>query len=181
MLRLPSRQAFKALRNPFRCSLPNPLRVPLQTHHLHNAPPPFSGPPSYATLAQCFSASNPSPTTFFYQKAAEETIERGEFIDIHDIGGVNPNDYDVLFTDIDNDILHSEISKIVDIPYLREATKDEADKVAEEISCFTHSWKRHPILPCVLGIDNMARWVFFIVDPGSPLTYISSQVSVHPT
>jgi hypothetical protein len=96
MLRLPSRQAFKALRNPFRCSLPNPLRAPLQTRHLRDAPPPFSGPPSYATLAQRFSASNPSPTTFFYQKAAEEAIEHGEFIDIHDIGGVNPNDYDVL-------------------------------------------------------------------------------------
>ena len=180
MLRLPSRQAFKALRNPFRCSLPNPLRVPLQTRHLHNAPPPFSGPPSYATLAQRFSASNPSPTAFFHQKAAEEAIKRGEFIDIHDFCGVDPNDYDALFTDIDSGILHSEISKIVDIPYIAEATKAEADKVPKEIRGFIYGQMYRMIFPCVLGMNGKARWVFFIVDGGAPLTYISAEVSVHP-
>jgi len=180
MLKLPSRQALKALRNPFRSTLPNPLRVPLQTRHLHNSPAPFSGPPSYATLARRFSASSPSPISYFAQKAAKEAIERGEFVDIHDIGGVEPKDYDVLLTDIDNDKLHSEISKLVGIPYLKEATKDEADKVAEEIHGFAYGQKFRLIVPCVLGIEDKARWVFFIVGSGAPLTFISTQVSVNP-
>jgi hypothetical protein len=86
---------------------------------------------------------SPSPITFFSQKAAKEAIERGQFVDIHDIGGVDPNDYDVLITDINNDTLHSEISKLVDIPYLKEATKDEADKGGYRSSWFS-VWPEAP-------------------------------------
>ena len=140
MPKLLSRQALKAFRNPFRSPLPNPLRGPLQTRHLHNTPePPFSGPPSYATIARRFSGLSPNPISFFSQKAAKEAIERGQFVDIHDIGGVDPNDYDVLITDMDNNTLHSEISKLVDIPYLKEATKDEADKVVTEVRGFLYA------------------------------------------
>jgi hypothetical protein len=42
---------------------------------------------------------------------------------------VDPNDYDVLITDMNNDTLYSKVSKLMDIPYLKEATRDEADKV----------------------------------------------------
>jgi hypothetical protein len=133
MLRIPSRQALKA---PFRSSLPNPLRTPLQTRHLHNEPAPFSGPPSYATLARRFSPSSPGPIGVFRQKAAKEAIERGEFVDVHDIRGVDPKDFDVMIMEVDNGTLHSEISKLVDIPYLEEATRDEADKVPKEIRGF---------------------------------------------
>jgi hypothetical protein len=112
--------------------------------------------------------------------AAKEAIERGEFVDIHDIGGVDPKDYDDLITDMDNDTLHSEISKLVDIPYLKEATKGDADKMAREIHGFLYGRKRRMILPCIVGIKDMARWVFFIVNPGAPLTFISTEVSVHP-
>ena len=45
---------------------------------------------------------------------------------------MDPNDYDVLTTDINDNMLHSDISKLVDIPYLKEATKDEADKMVEK-------------------------------------------------
>jgi len=48
---------------------------------------------------------------------------------------VDPKDYDVLITDMNNDTLHSEISKLVDIPYLEEATKDEADCCAQRQVC----------------------------------------------
>jgi hypothetical protein len=108
-------------------------------------------------------------------------VERGEFVDLHDGVGVDPKDYDVLVTDMNNETLESEISELVGIPYLKEATKDEADKVAEEIRGFTYGFRRHQILPCVVSIGDMARWVFFIVDSGAPTTYISTQVSVHPT
>jgi hypothetical protein len=124
MLKLLSRQALKTLHNPFRGPLPNPLRGPLQTRYLHNVPaPPFSGPPSYTTIAQRFSALSSDPINFFRLKEAKEAMGRGQFVDIHDIGRVDPNDYEVLLTDINNDILHSEISKLVGIPYLRRRRK----------------------------------------------------------
>ena len=180
MLKLLSRQALKALRNPFRNPLPNPLYGPLQTRHLHTELAPFSGPPSYATLARRFSASSPSPIGFFRRKAEQEAIERGEFVDIHDIAGVDPKDYDVLITDIDNDTLHSEISKLLGIPYLKEATKDEADMMPTKLHGFTYGQTFRMIFPCILGCEDQARWVFFVMDSAAPLTYISTQVSVHP-
>jgi hypothetical protein len=176
MLRLSSRQALKALRN----HLPNPLRGPLQARYLHDEPAPFSGPPSYATLARRFSSSNPNPISFFARSEAKEAMERGEFVDIHDIGGVDPKDYDVLITDVDNNTLHSEISKPTGIPYLKEATNGEADKVVEDIHGFIYGRKFRMMLPCVLSIEEKARWVFFIVNSGAPLTYISTQVNIHP-
>jgi len=110
---------------------------------------------------------------------AEEDIARGKIVDIHDIGGVDPNDYDVLITDIDHHTLHKEISDIVGIPYLKEATKEEADKVADSLPGFVYGRKYRMILPCVLKMRDKAHWVFFIVDSGAPLTYISTQVSGH--
>jgi hypothetical protein len=107
-------------------------------------------------------------------------MERGEFVDIHDIGGVSPNDYDVLITDVNDNTLHSEISKLVGIPYLEEATKDEAVKVASKLHGFSYGQMFRLILPCVVSTTDQARWIFFIVHTGAPLTYISTQVSVHP-
>jgi hypothetical protein len=81
---------------------------------------------------------------------------------------------DVLLSDIDNSTLHPGISKLVGIPYLEEATKDEADKVPEEINGFLYRPKSRMILPRVLSIEGL------IVDPRAPVTYISDKVSVHP-
>src|SRR5436190_20820609 len=126
MLRFPSRQALKALCGPLRNPLHNPLRNPLldpfrsrlhARRHVHIAQAPFSGPPSYATIARRFS-SHPNPLTFFTEKRAKEAIDRGEFTDIHDIGGVEPEDFDVLITDMDDNTLRSEVAELVGIPYL---------------------------------------------------------------
>jgi len=108
---------------------------------------------------------------------AEEDTARGVSVDIHDIGPVDPKDYDVLITDIDDHKLHSEISDLVGIPYLKEATKEEADKVADSLRGFVYGRMFRMILPSVLKIKDKAHWVFFIVNGGSPLTYISTQVS----
>jgi hypothetical protein len=78
---------------------------------------------------------------------------------------------------VDNDAPRSEISKLVGIPYLSEATKDEA-KVAETGSRFLYGRNSRTIFPCVVSYRDNARWVFFIVDSGSPLTYISVEASV---
>jgi len=168
MLRLPGRQALKAFCKP----LPS-LRCSLQARRIHDLRAPFAGPPSYATLFERFSSSNPSPLRYFSRMEAEENVARGTFVDIHDIGP-DPKDYD-----IDEHTLHNEISNRVGIPYLKEATNGEADKVSDSLRGFIYGDKYSMILPCVLKIEDKARWVFFIVDRGAPLTYISAQVSVH--
>jgi len=148
-------------------------------HRIHSLQAPFSWPASYATLFKRLSSSNPSPIAHFSRIKAEESIARGEFVDIHDIGPEDPKDYDVLITDIDYSTLDKEISEIVGIPYLKEATNEEADKVADSLRGFVYGKKFRMILPCVLKIGDKARWIFFIVDGGAPLTYISTQVSVY--
>jgi len=85
-------------------------------------------------------------------------------------------DYD----DMNSDTLHSEISKLLDIPYLKEVTKDEAGKVASQIRGYMYGQKLHLMLPCVLSFKDKARWVFFIVDLEAEDTFISTEVSVYP-
>ena len=92
---------------------------------------------------------------------------------------MDPRDYDVLITDIDNDTLQSEISKLAGIPYLKEATKDEADQVPKKIDGFTYGPKLRLVFPSVLSVEDKARWVFFVMDTGAPVTYISTQVNVY--
>ena len=198
MLRYPRQQALKALhsplhntlhypvrgplRDPLRSSLPNHFRNPLLIRHAHTKPVPFSGPPSYATINQRFS-SEPNPIRFFAEKKANEAIERGEFIDIHDIGGVDPEDYDVLITDMSDNKLRTEIAELLGVPYLQEATKDEANKKIEIATGMTYTTsitdgaKSRMVFPCVVSFKDNARWVFFIVDTSAPLTYLSAHVS----
>jgi hypothetical protein len=176
MPKLPSQQALEALRNPFR-SLPNPLRGPLQTRYLRDELAPFSAPKLCDPRSGLPSFESKSNT--LVERAANKTIERSEFANTHAIAGVEHN-YDVLDTDTHNDTLYFEISKLVGIPYLKEATKDEANKVADQIHGVLYGPKLRMIFPCVLSIEDKARWVFFTVHSGSPLTYISKQVSVHP-
>ena len=135
---------------------------------------PFSGPPSYALITQRFS-SQPNPVTFFSNKKAQEAVERGEF-DIHDIGGVDPKDFDVLLTDLSDNTLRSEVADIVGIPYLQEATEDEANKVVKAVQVFIYGAKYRTIFRCTVGMKDKAHWVFFVVDTGAPLTYLSKQV-----
>lgn len=44
-------------------------------------------------------SSHLNPVAFFIHKRQLEARDRGEFIDIHDIGGPDPRDYDVLIKD----------------------------------------------------------------------------------
>ena len=163
MLRLPSQEALKALRRPLRNPLPTPLRSFVQTRHVYTAPAPFSGPPSYATLARCFS-SEANPLTFFAKKKSKEAAERGKFIDIHDVGDVDSKDFVALITDVNDNILRSDVAELAGIPYLKEATKDEANKVVEIGTGFVYNLRL--IFPCVVGFEDKAHWVFFVRSRG---------------
>jgi hypothetical protein len=177
MLRLPSQQGVKALckclRNPPR----NPLRNPLHARYVHIEQAPYSGPPSYTTIARRFSCQ-PNPLIYFTDKRAKEAKERNEFIDIHDIGPVDPKDYDVLLTDITDNMLRIDIAEIVGIPYLDKATEGDANKLVEIGHGILYGQRLRTIFPCVVTFLDKAHWVFFIVDGGSPLTFISSQVTI---
>ncbi|KAI9771650.1 MAG: hypothetical protein M1840_001865 [Geoglossum simile] len=154
---------YSLSRNALRSSVSNPLHCLRQVRNFYDMAMPYSGPPSYTTLARRFS-SEPNPQRFFAQKKAEEAIRRGEFIDIHDI-------------DVNHGILESEISEIVGIPYLKEGTKADTENTPEKVSGFLYGSKFRLVFPCLLSIEEKAHWVFFIVDSGAPLTYISTQVA----
>ncbi len=104
-------------------------------------------------------------------------MKRNEF-DIHDIGGVDPEDFDVLITDLDDDRLRSVVAEVVGIPYLHKVNESEAKEVVTTCQGFVYGIHHRTILPCIVGFGNKAHWVFFLVDSGSPLTYLSQQVNI---
>ena len=63
--------------------------------------------------------------------------------------------------------------------YHQLATKEEAERVIKTGECFIFGSKMRTIFPTVVKKleSNEARWVFFIVDSGSPTTYLSAEVS----
>ncbi|KAI9762187.1 MAG: hypothetical protein M1840_001458 [Geoglossum simile] len=178
--RLSSRQASRTLYN-LSHNLPrsftsNPLCYPQQARHLHDMSVPYSGPASYVTLTRRFSLK-PNPITFFAQEWERRDIENGNFVDIHDASSVGLKDYDMIITDVDNGILQSEISELAGLPYLKEAKRDEADDMPDKLFGFIYGENFRMMLPCLVGIGDKARWVFFIVDSGTPRTFISAQAA----
>jgi len=149
---------------------------------VHDLQPPYSGPPSYETIARRFS-SPINPQTYFNRKYEKEAIGRGEFVDLRDFTGPDPRDYDCLIPDIDRDKLQHEISEVVGIPYHSPACKVEAGKVVKigdgiiYGKSIMYGGKPRTIFPAIVGgaRSNKAYWVFFLVDTASPLTYLSSQ------
>ena len=121
-------------------------------------------------IAKQFS-SQIDPQAYFTRKHQQDARNRGEFIDIHDVGAVDPADYDVLLSDVDHKKLQTEIAEMVGIPYHAKATAEDANKVVKIGDCFI--WNFRTIFPAV-GKGSQAHWVFFIVSTGAPLTYLSA-------
>lgn len=157
------------------CSPSNYCPVP----HRRYYQVPYAGPPTYDTIAKRFS-QQPSPVLYYEMKRANDAIRRGEYVDVHDVGGLNPKDYDVLFTDVNYNILRGEISVLGGIPYLQKATKTEAETVVEEGKAMVFGPQLRVIFPAVVSTEDSAYWIYFIVDTGSPLTYLSTQVNTLP-
>jgi hypothetical protein len=162
MLTLPIKQSLRNLRHPLRNPLRNPLSGSLsntlRTRHVSSWEAPFLGTASYAAMNERFS-SYPRPLILFTEKKEKEAIERGEFVDIHDPSGPDPSHFDVLITDVDDCLLRSDISELIGIPYLKEATKDEANQMLETTSGLIYSRHSRLLFPCVVGVENKARWV----------------------
>ena len=137
---------------------------------------PYTAPPSYEMISRRLS-SNVDPQAYFTRKRQLEARERGEFVDIHDIGN-DPEDYDVLITDIQHETLETTISEELGIPYLSKAAQAKPKDVVQVAHGYIYGPKRRTIVPFVVGHGEEARWVFFVVASWAPLTYLSIQVSV---
>ena len=146
-------------------------------HRIHTLSLPYSGPPTYETITRRFSSSNVDPQAYCIQKRQEAARQRGEHFDIHDIGELDPTDYDVLIPDVDSRVLREEISEMVGIKYLAAASSTEANKVVDVADCFLFGRTLRTIFPAVVCDNSRAHWVFFIVASGSPLTYLSTEGS----
>lgn len=113
----------------------------------------------------------------YTNKCLQEAKERGEYVDIHDIGGVDPEDYDVWISDVNHEKLRGEVAETVGIPYHAMATAEDSNKVVEIGDWYMYGQKFRTIFPAVVARGNQAHWVFFLIDSGPPLTYPSAQVS----
>jgi hypothetical protein len=85
----------------------------------------------------------------------------------------------VLITDVTDEILRTEIAKLVGIPYLERATQEEANKKRDVHHGFLFGDNYRPIFPCIVSNEDSdkAHWVFFIVDTGSPKTYVAAKTA----
>ena len=144
---------------------------------MHNGKVPFSGPPSYDTIARRLSPSEVDPRTYFVRKRQQEALSRGIFVDIHDDIGINPKDYDVVIPDIKHETFETSIAEELGIPYLSKATESQAKEVVQVGRGYIYGEASRGIVPFVVSHNGEARWTFFIVDSCAPLTYISTQVS----
>jgi len=174
MLRVLSRQAVKVVPRP-RLGLRPPNGTPHRMHSLH---PPHSGPPSYDTIARRLS-SDIIPEAYFNRKRQEAYAhsEYGYLNFKYDIRVPDPKDFDVLISDVDDEKLRHEITEIVGIPYHSVAKKKEAKKEIEIGDCYLYGPSYRTIFPTVVAREGRAHWVFFIVNSGAPMTYLSAQAS----
>ena len=140
---------------------------------------PYTGSASYETIGRRFSSSRIDPQSYFALKQQQTAKDCGEFVDIHDIDpqdSSGPNEYDVLLSDVTHAKLQSTIAERLGIPYLSEAA-DVKEAIQVSTGYLYGAYKR-TIVAFVVTYGKEARWVFFIVDSGSPWTYISAQVSI---
>ena len=102
-------------------------------------------------------------------------MSRGQFISKYD----NPNDpyeYDLWITDIKHKTLKTIIAEEIGIPYLSEATEDEANEKVKVGIGYIYGLKKRTLVPFVVKHREEIRWVFFVVDSGASVTYLSKQV-----
>ncbi|CUS15246.1 unnamed protein product [Tuber aestivum] len=157
MFRILTREAVKAIPRQFRLST-GALRF------VHSERLPYSGPATYDTLMRRFS-SDIDPHAYVIRKHQQEAQEHGEFIDIHDIGNLDPENYTFTIPDVDDRVLRGEIAEV------------DAGRDIETGYCYLYGRTIRMIFPAVVGDGTRAHWVFFIVDTAAPLTYLSTQTS----
>ena len=169
MLRSLSQRALKAAPRPG-------LRLSA-SRHVHSMKAPFIGTPTYDTIAQRFSLSQPDPHAYFKRKRDQDAIVHGRFLNRYEDAN-DPYDYDLWITDVNHKTLETDIAEEIGIPYLSEATEAEANEVVNVGIGYIRLLKYHVIVPFVVKHREENRWVFFVANSGASVTYLSKQVSV---
>jgi hypothetical protein len=106
MFRLLGQRAFiKAFPRPV-SRLSNRIASPV----IQNVRLPYTRPPSCDTIDRRFSSDNVDPHAYITAKRDQQAKDRGECVDIHDIGH-DLQHYDVLITDIKGETLQGEIAE----------------------------------------------------------------------
>lgn len=84
----------------------------------------------------------------------------------------SPTDFDVLLTDVHSNELHHEISSSLGTAYLENADSDDVRKANGIV------WGPHNriFVATVVKMGNKLKHVHFLVDTGSPYTYICDEV-----
>ena len=182
MSTLTSQQTFKVLcghlRRPLRHPPRRPPRRPLRpfSNHLGSLQAPISG---YDTLARRFSAY-PSLLKLSAQGSWQKVTDSSEYVDIHDLYNISElelDNYDVLIKDINEDTLRTDISKAFGIAYLTKATEDDVKRKIDAINGYLYGEGRRAIVPCDVNNGDKAYWVYFLVDAGAPVSFLSEKVN----
>ena len=121
-------------------------------------------------------SSQTNPEAYFIRNHQQRARE-GEHAGTRDIGGPDLRDYDVLISDIKHETLETTIAQELGIPYLSRAREAEAKAVVKVCNGYIRGLNARAIVPFIVGHGDEARWVFFILGSGAPLTYLSDQVS----
>ncbi|KAG0640739.1 hypothetical protein HOY80DRAFT_1116354 [Tuber brumale] len=136
------------------------------------------GPRTNNNIARFLSASQVDEPVTCTPNPASEAHGVQQFVDIHDIGGFNPKDYDVIISDVGVSQLKHEIADVAGIPYHLPASEQEANAVVKVGNCFTYGSNLHTMFPAVVtNRSGKAFWVVFLVDTGAPKTYLSAETS----
>ena len=86
----------------------------------------------------------------------------------------------VLLTDINHKTLKGEISELVKMKYHSRVPYGEEQDVPPQIRCFMYGCNNQTTCPTAVTHMDLSFNVFFLLDPGSPVTYLSPQVD-NPT
>jgi hypothetical protein len=78
-------------------------------------------------------------------------------VDVHDLGA---EDFDVLLTDITDKVLRGPIAQIAGIPYLKKATREEADRKPDVSRGFLYGFNRDQC-SLVLSVRGSGQIVCF--------------------
>ncbi len=84
----------------------------------------------------------------------------------------SPASFDVLLTDVHSKDLHEDISNMLDIKYLDIAESDDV----KESSGIVYGPHNRVFVATVVRKSDILRHVHFLVDTGSPFTYICTEV-----
>ena len=86
--------------------------------------------------------------------------------------GYDPSVSDILLTDLTEKLLYDDIAKLLGVSYLADTQKP----YAKEVSGIIYGKNERLLISLVVEIKNKRKDVIFIVDTGSPFTYISRNV-----